>query len=52
MDVYRVTMDRSGLEVARDKVYTDTYKAVAPVTYVGVMPRQTPVPAQTPESID
>ena len=52
VDVYRVTMDRSGLEVARDKVYTDTYKAVAPVTYVGVMPRQTPVPAQTPESID
>lgn len=52
VDVYRVTMDRSGLEVAREKVYTDTYKAVTPVTYVGVMPRQTPVPSATPGSID
>ena len=48
VDVYRVTLDRNGNEVARDKVYTDTYKAVAPVTYVGVMPRPTPVPTETP----
>jgi len=44
VDVYRVTMDSKGLEIGREKVYTDTYKAVAPVTYVGVTPRETPVP--------
>ena len=52
VDVYRVTMDKGGLEVAREKMYTDTYKAVAPVTYVGIMPRETPVPSATPGSID
>lgn len=44
MDVYRVTKDSSGLEVSREKLYTDTYKASEPVTYVGVIPRETPVP--------
>ena len=44
VDVYLVTMDAKGLEVSREKKYTDTYKAVAPVTYVGVTPRETPVP--------
>ena len=48
VDVYRVTLDRNGNEIARDKAYTDTYKAVAPVTYVGVMPRPTPIPTATP----
>ena len=52
VDVYRVTMDSKGLEIGREKVYTDTYKAVAPVTYVGVTPRQTPVPASTPIYMD
>ena len=44
VDVYRVTKDARGLEVSREKLYTDTYKAVEPVTYVGVIPRETPVP--------
>lgn len=44
VDVYRVTKDSSGLEVSREKLYTDTYKASEPVTYVGVIPRETPVP--------
>ena len=44
VDVYRVTKDSKGLEVAREKLYTDTYKAIEPVTYVGVIPRETPVP--------
>ena len=48
VDVYLVTMDANGLEVSREKKYTDTYKAVAPVTYVGVTPRETPVPLTTP----
>ena len=52
VDVYRVTMDKNGNEVARDKMYTDTYKAVAPVTYVGITPRPTPVPEITPQSVD
>lgn len=47
VDVYLVTMDANGLEVSREKKYTDTYKAVAPVTYVGVTPRETPVPQTT-----
>ena len=47
VDVYLVTMDANGLEVSREKKYTDTYKAVAPVTYVGVTPRETPVPQIT-----
>ena len=48
VDVYRVTLDRNGNEIAREKAYTDTYKAVAPVTYVGVQPRPTPVPTMDP----
>ena len=44
VDVYRVTKDARGLEVSREKLYTDTYKAIEPVTYVGVIPRETPVP--------
>ena len=48
VDVYLVTMDANGLEVSREKKYTDTYKDVAPVTYVGITPRETPVPAATP----
>ncbi len=52
VDVYLVTMDSNGLEVNRKKVYTDTYKAAAPVTYVGVMPRETPVPETTPMTFD
>lgn len=44
VDVYRVTKDSKGLEVSREKLYTDTYKAIEPVTYVGVVPRATPVP--------
>ena len=47
VDVYLVTLDANGLEVSREKKYTDTYKAVAPVTYVGVTPRETPVPQIT-----
>ena len=52
VDVYRVTLDKNGNEVTREKAYTDTYKAVAPVTYVGVTPRPTPVPEPTSNSID
>ena len=48
VDVYRVTLDRNGNEIAREKAYTDTYKAVAPVTYVGVQPRPTPIPTMDP----
>ena len=48
VDVYRVTLDKSGNEGSREKAYTDTYKAVAPVTYVGTMPRPTPQPTATP----
>ena len=44
VDVYRITRDARGLEVLREKLYTDTYKAIEPVTYVGVIPRETPVP--------
>ncbi len=52
VDVYRVTRDAQGLEVAREKLYTDTYKPVEPVTYVGVIPRETPVPADYHMPID
>ena len=45
VDVYLVTTDSKGLVVSREKKYTDTYKAVAPKIYVGVTPRETPVPA-------
>ena len=44
VDVYLVTLDANGLEVSREYRYTDTYKAQAPVFYVGVQPRPTPVP--------
>lgn len=44
VDVYLVTMDSKGLEVSREKKYTDTYKATTPKIYVGVTPRETPVP--------
>ena len=44
VDVYLVTMDSKGLEVSRELKYTDTYKAAAPVYYVGVTVRETPEP--------
>ena len=44
VDVYLVTLDSKGLEISREKKYTDTYKAAAPIYYVGVTPRETPVP--------
>ena len=44
VDVYLVTMDSKGLEISREKKYTDTYKASAPVYWIGVTPRETPVP--------
>ena len=44
VDVYLVTMDSNGLEISREKKYTDTYKAAAPIYYVGVTPRETPMP--------
>lgn len=44
VDVYLVTLDAQGLEVSREKKYTDTYKATTPKVYVGVTPRETPVP--------
>ena len=44
VDVYLVTMDSKGLEVSREKKYTDTYKAAVPKVYVGVTPRETPEP--------
>ena len=44
VDVYLVTMDKNGLEVSRELKYTDTYKTVQPKIYVGVTPRETPVP--------
>ena len=39
-----MTLDANGLEVDRTLSHTDTYKAVTPVYYVGVTPRETPVP--------
>jgi len=48
VDVYLVTKDNKGLEVARELRYTDTYKAQTPKIYVGVTPKETPVPAVTP----
>ncbi|MBP3657241.1 MAG: VanW family protein [Clostridia bacterium] len=44
VDVYLVTMDAKGLELSRTLNHTDTYKAVTPVYYVGVTPRETPMP--------
>ncbi len=46
VDVYLVTMDKNGLEVSRELKYTDTYKTVQPKIYVGVTPRETPVPEE------
>ena len=46
VDVYLVTMDKNGMEVSRELKYTDTYKAVQPKIYVGVTPRETPVPME------
>ena len=40
VDVYLVTMNSSGLQISREFQYTDTYKAVAPQYYVGVMERE------------
>ena len=45
VDVYLVTMDAKGLVISREKKYTDTYKPMTPKIYVGVTPRETPVPA-------
>ena len=45
VDVYLVTMDSKGLVINREKKYTDTYKPLTPKVYVGVTPRETPVPA-------
>lgn len=47
VDVYLVTLDSQGLPVSRELQYTDTYKAQIPKVYVGVMPRETPVPEIT-----
>jgi len=46
VNVYLVTMDKNGLEVSRELKYTDTYKTVQPKIYVGVTPRETPVPQE------
>jgi len=46
VDVYLVTMDKNGLEISRELKYTDTYKTVQPKIYVGVTPRETPVPEE------
>lgn len=40
VDVYLVTMDKNGLQLSRDFKYTDTYKPLTPVYYVGVTPRE------------
>ena len=45
VDVYLVTMDAKGLVISREKKYTDTYKPLTPKVYVGVTPRETPVPS-------
>ncbi|MFR6376430.1 MAG: hypothetical protein ACLUN5_08080 [Oscillospiraceae bacterium] len=45
MDVYLVTMDSNGLEISREKKYTDTYKAAAPRPQCSARPRaETPMP--------
>ena len=46
VDVYLVTMDQKGLVISREKKYTDTYKPLTPKFYVGVTPRETPVPPE------
>jgi len=44
VDVFLVTKDSKGKEVSREYKYTDTYKTKTPKIYVGVTPRETPVP--------
>ena len=44
VDVYLVTMDKNGLEISRVLDHTDTYNPTAPIIYVGVTPRETPIP--------
>jgi len=46
VNVYLVTMDKNGLEISRELKYTDNYKTVQPKIYVGVTPRETPVPEE------
>lgn len=46
VDVYLVTMDAKGKTISREKKYTDTYKPMTPKVYVGVTPRETPVPME------
>ncbi|MBQ8095299.1 MAG: VanW family protein [Clostridia bacterium] len=41
VDVYLVTTDSNGLQIGRELRYTDTYKAVAPVYWIGVTPHLT-----------
>ena len=41
-----MTKDAHGLEIGRELLHTDTYKAIEPVTYFGVIPRETPVPPE------
>jgi len=48
VDVYLVTTDAKGLEISRELQYTDTYKAKQPKYYVGVTPKETPVPELMP----
>ena len=40
VDVYLVTTNASGLQISRELQYTDTYKAVAPQYYIGIMARE------------
>ena len=44
VDVYLVTLDQAGKEISREFKYTDTYKTKTPKVYIGVTPRETPVP--------
>ncbi|HML49078.1 MAG TPA: G5 domain-containing protein, partial [Clostridia bacterium] len=39
-DVYKVTYDKDGKEIAREYLYTDKYKPIPPEVYVGVVPVQ------------
>lgn len=38
VDVYLVTTDSSGMQISRELKYTDTYKPIAPVYWIGVTP--------------
>lgn len=40
VDVYLVTTNANGLQISRNLQYTDTYKAVAPQYYIGIMTRE------------